>query len=1452
MPTRAGEPVLTFSHERGFYYASFTLTLTAGNENCSLRVTLDGSDPKISPEAMTFSSPASIAINPYKHEGRAITPGIVVRAVAICGQDTGRTETHTYIFPAEVKYQSDISPDLTPYWPDQPAVPCTYPPNLLEWMRSDVQYIDLGVDPEVVAMDEYFPVFENALLDIPTLSLVTDPSSLFDQSSGIYVNSVWSGIEWERPGSVELLDQAGEGFQSNTGIRIRGGFSAKGTCPKHSFRLFFRRPYGNGKLEYPLFGEEGADEFDKIDLRCDQNYSWHYGYSSADYVHDLVARDMQADMQQPYTRSRYYHLFLNGMYWGLYQTQERAEASYAESYFGGASEDYDVIKSSGPSYDMEPYTLEATDGNLDAAHSLWEIAKQGFSAENYYRAMGMNPDGTRNPAFPVLLDEDNLIDYMIIIYFIANRDGPGEVNGGTRINNFFGIYNRNNPDGFKFFIHDAETSFAGVNDNITNSPTLAGGDFERFNPAWLHQELMKNAAYRQKFADRANRYLLNQGILTPEKNAARFLARVNTIDQAIIGESVRWGDAAHAAPYTKLDTWVPVINNFREVYFPGRTGVVIEQFSQMGWLNDMRAPEPDMTDLTADDAGLRITKGGSFKLVNPSGKGNIYYTLSGKDPLVLTDTMMTGGSLSEDAILYEGEIRALHTVFIKARVRHGDLWSPLMESTILLSGKTDLKISEISYNPGRQIIAPDTLQNGDPEFIELKNCNTDSLDISGYAFTHGIQYEFPMNSIIPPGGFLVIASDSAVFRRLYGFSPDGQFNGRLKNEGEQVSLSFPSGKELIRIAYNEDRVWYGATNGSGYSLVFSDFTKSQSGTIKEDWYVSACPLGSPGRDDPQTGPDSVMITEILANTGAPFVDFIEFYNPSTSEISIGSWYLTDDKDDPCKWRIPEGTIIPPQGFTVFFEGHYVNDSLKYDGDEFGQAFSISSAGESVFLYSGDSEGRLQRFICEYKAGVTEENISAGEYKNMLGKAFQVQLETVTPGMHNGSFRKSPVVFKTIMYHPAGNNAEYVMLKNRTDSAVCLFHEGDPPVPWQIDGLRFAFPGKVVLNAGDSLFVVEKRIPPSVFRDSRNIDPRVPVFNYDGQLKNSGERISIEKPVCVTTDTGSFFGYATLESVEYSDKSPWPTSADGRGYALQRKSDEAFADDAINWTALYSVTPVADAGADRRVRVNTATLLDGSLSYDPSGKNLSFQWNLLSKPEGSQTTMPGGEKSLYFKPDKTGHYLVSLVANNGTAKSEPSHVSIFAYENRPPVAVVTKRTYRNNVNTPALFDGLRSYDPDYDEVSYSWDLKTRPAGSLAGLIPDNTVTTTLVPDVAGRYEIVLVVHDGFMNSNPYEAILNALPVSGSFEEPVAIRANIYPNPASRHLTVELDLDKRTEACLSITDMNGHTVYNREIVHPGSGLVPFMIDLAGSGIQEGVYFIRLSTSAFVLNRKIIIMK
>ena len=104
-----------------------------------------------------------------------------------------------------------------------------------------------------------------------------------------------------------------------------------------------------------------------------------------------------------------------------------------------------------------PYDVVATDGTLDAWRRLWQAATNGFASDaNYQFVQGNNPDGTPNPAYEVLLDVPNLIDYMLVIIYAGNYDGPVYQNNFP--NNFYAFRNRTTRDGFRFVTHDAELS----------------------------------------------------------------------------------------------------------------------------------------------------------------------------------------------------------------------------------------------------------------------------------------------------------------------------------------------------------------------------------------------------------------------------------------------------------------------------------------------------------------------------------------------------------------------------------------------------------------------------------------------------------------------------------------------------------------------------------------------------------------------------------------------------------------------------------------------------------------------------------------------------------------------------------------------------------------------------------------------------------------------------------
>jgi hypothetical protein len=434
---------------------------------------------------------------------------------------------------------------------------------------SDVngQLIDLPMDPKVTSNNSYKYLMADALLDIPSISVTTGLDNLFDSQKGIYVNAQYHGTNWERPANIELINPDGSpGFNIDAGIRIRGGWSRHPNYPKHAFRVFFRSVYGEGKLDFPLFGNEGVDEFDKIDLRTSQNYSWANAGSDARHNtmnRDVFSRETQLDMNQPYTRSRYYHLYLNGLYWGVFQTQERAESNYAETYFGGVKEDYDVIKVDiGENWNL--YEIEASDGNTDAWEAIWNISRQGFSSNlNYFKLLGRKSTGEIDESLNVWIDIDNFIDYMLTIFFAGNFDAPvSKFSNNYNPNNFFAINDRTKKrEGFKFFIHDAEhtllTDPAGPGSGLyENRVSIAMNvdRFEKFHPQWLHHKLTENNEYRLKFADRVYRHFFNEGVLTPESNIVRFKETADQLDLAIIAESARWGDSKNSPLRTKITT----------------------------------------------------------------------------------------------------------------------------------------------------------------------------------------------------------------------------------------------------------------------------------------------------------------------------------------------------------------------------------------------------------------------------------------------------------------------------------------------------------------------------------------------------------------------------------------------------------------------------------------------------------------------------------------------------------------------------------------------------------------------------------------------------------------------------------------------------------------------------------------------------------------------------------
>ena len=189
-------------------------------------------------------------------------------------------------------------------------------------------------------------------------------------------------------------------------------------------------------------------------------------------------------------------------------------------------------------------------------------------------------------------------------------------------------------------------------------------------------------------------------------------------------------------------------------------------------------------------------------------------------------------------------------------------------------------------------------------------------------------------------------------------------------------------------------------------------------------------------------------------------------------------------------------------------------------------------------------------------------------------------------------------------------------------------------------------------------------------------------------------------------------------------------------------------------------PVADAGPDQTVFVGATVQLDGSVSSDPEGAALSYQWSFVSGPVGSTATLSAAASvAPSFGVDVAGTYTVQLVVDDGQAASDPDTVSISTL-NSPPVAEAGADQSAARGESVQL-DGSASSDVDGDPLTFAWSFISVPVGSTATLSAATSATPSFVVDLPGPYVVELIVDDGALASDPDTVTivgLNAAPVA----------------------------------------------------------------------------------------------
>ena len=585
-----------FSKPHGLYDNAFSVSLTSDKE-AQIRYTLDGSEPTA--KSTLYASPISVAKT------------TLIRAVEVFGDSLSPIATASYIFTSSVL--------------SQPNNPAGYPTTWGKYTQeSGTAVADYEMDPEMTGNSTLRQKISEGLKTLPILSIVSDKDNFFSHENdsvrgGIYIFTGPpvgdpTGHGWTRPASIELMGGPQQHDLSTTcGIRLHGGHGRLAEKnPKHSFRLVFKNEYGKKTLKYPLYGEDEPAQFDQLVLRCHFGNSWqHWGESNrqkAQYTRDVWARRMQRKMGHTAVNALYVHLFLNGMYWGLYNIAERVDDQFCKNHLGGKKSDYDVIKieEDGGNH------LEASEGTLDAWNQMTSLAYNAASDEAYEQ-------------LDSLLDIDNFIDYMLINQYGGNADWDHH--------NWYALRKHGtDSEGFKFLCWDSELIIEDVNANV-----LGTNNGFRF-PTGIFHNLLQNPKFARRYQRRAKEVFAADGFLGETSAVELWDSLYNTISLAVYDESARWGDyrrdvhrwQQRGQLYTVDDFYLPERNRLLTQFFPYRSERVLSAILNYVNIDDFEAPE-DWVPLTASMFHRWNGTGANANIVDeqPGAELNLKKTVNG-------------------------------------------------------------------------------------------------------------------------------------------------------------------------------------------------------------------------------------------------------------------------------------------------------------------------------------------------------------------------------------------------------------------------------------------------------------------------------------------------------------------------------------------------------------------------------------------------------------------------------------------------------------------------------------------------------------------------------------------------------------------------------------------------------------------------------------------------------
>lgn len=366
-------------------------------------------------------------------------------------------------------------------FPDENSIPYTEPIRLKTTAAVRAAAYQEGDLPSNAVCATYL-IGEN--IDLPVVSIVTDPANLFDEETGIYMDGPgWTSKfpylganywqDWERPAHVELLEPDGTvGISQDIGLKIFGAVSRART--QKPFSLMARDRYGEDSFGYQVFPELPYTDYKNLILRNgqDANYSHIRDKLQVDLALETSNVDGQAHRQCI--------VFINAEFWGLYDLAEKVNEHFISLHHGVDPDQIDLLWGNG-----DPII----GSNKEYMELIEFVKNHDLSVQENYEYVASR------------VDIDNYIDWCAIEIYVAHED----LDGNTK------YWKPRTPDGkWRWILYDLDYGFWHLYQpeyadrldafSMFLHPKGNGNNHQGDNT--LIRGLLQNEGFRQKFIER--------------------------------------------------------------------------------------------------------------------------------------------------------------------------------------------------------------------------------------------------------------------------------------------------------------------------------------------------------------------------------------------------------------------------------------------------------------------------------------------------------------------------------------------------------------------------------------------------------------------------------------------------------------------------------------------------------------------------------------------------------------------------------------------------------------------------------------------------------------------------------------------------------------------------------------------------------------------------------------